>query len=359
MERIVFHIDVNSAFLSWTAKQLLENWYQKDIRDYISAVWVEEKRKCFVLAASTPAKKRWIRTPMRINDARTIYPDIIIAPPDYSYYKKCSNQLMDLLKSKFKVFQQYSIDECFVEYTSDMQELYWDEIRVAYEMKNYIEKKLWFTVNIWIWNNKFLAKMASDFEKPNMVHTLYADEIETKMRPLPIEDLFMCWSKTTEKLKRMWVNRIRDLVDIPREKLVNKLWNHWKLMYDYCRWIDDSKVENTYDDRKSIWASSITRVDTVDIDFISTFFEWFSQELSILLNERNLAWQSITVHVRYSDYTYKSHQRKFQNLIFNSEDIFKNALILFEELRNKKSVNLVWITIWNLIDATYKQYRLF
>jgi DNA polymerase-4 len=125
MTRIVFHIDVNSAFLSWSAKQVLEMWYKTDIRDIVSVVWIEETRKWFVLAASQPAKKLWIKTTMRLTDARRIYPWVKVAPPDYSYYKKCSDEMMNILRKKFKLFQQYSIDECFVEYTEDMQELFW------------------------------------------------------------------------------------------------------------------------------------------------------------------------------------------------------------------------------------------
>ena len=116
MVRIVFHIDVNSAFLSWSAKQVLEQGYKVDIRDIVSVVCVQETRKGIVMASSAPAKKIWIKAPMRIADARKIFPWVKIAPPDYKYYKKCSDEMMNILKSKFRLFQQFSIDECFVEY---------------------------------------------------------------------------------------------------------------------------------------------------------------------------------------------------------------------------------------------------
>ena len=200
MQRIVFHIDVNSAFLSWSAKQVLEKGYKIDIRDIVSVVWVQETRKGFVLACSIPAKKKWIYTTMRITDAKKICPELKVAPPDYEYYKKCSDEMMNILKQKFKYFQQYSIDECFVEYDEEMQQIYWDPVRVANELREYIHQKLWFTVNVWVGNNKFLAKMASDFEKPNKVHTLYIDEISEKLWPLPIKELFGCWRKTESEL---------------------------------------------------------------------------------------------------------------------------------------------------------------
>jgi DNA polymerase-4 len=78
---------------------------------------------------------------MRISDARKIYPRLKVAPPDYEYYKKCSDEMMDILKKKFELFQQYSIDECFVEYTEEMQETYGDPVKVANEIREYIKKK--------------------------------------------------------------------------------------------------------------------------------------------------------------------------------------------------------------------------
>ena len=359
MERIVFHVDVNSAFLSWTAKQVLEKWYKIDIREKVAVVWVEEKRKCFVLAASMPAKKLWIRTPMKLNDARNIYPDLIIAPPDYMYYKKCSNEMMDTLKAKFPIFQQYSIDECFLEYTSEMQQIYWEPEKVAYEMKDYIWKKFWFTVNIWIGNNKFLAKMASDFEKPNKVHTLYSYEIQDKMWPLKIWDLFGCGRKTEPLLRKMWIATIWDLAHKDKALVKARLWRWGWVLHDYANGIDDSKVEDSYDNRKCMWASSITRVDTKDRDFICTFFEEFAAELALWLKDRELAWDRLTVHVRYTDFSLKSHQSKLNNLINTPEEIYKWAITLFDELWNKTEVNLVGVSISGLQNVRFKQGALF
>ena len=359
MPRIVFHIDVNSAFLSWSAKQVLEQGYKVDIRDIVCVVGVEEIRKGFCIACSIPAKKLWIKAPMRISDARKIYPGLKVAPPDYEYYKKCSDEMMDILKKKFELFQQYSIDECFVEYTEEMQENDWDPVKVANEIREYIKKKCWFTVNIGIWNNKFLAKMASDFEKPDKVHTLFIDEIETKLWPLPIKDLFGCWRETEPKLKKLWIQTIWDLAKLDKAVLKARLWNQGAMLSDFSHGIDNSKVENNYNDRKCIWASSITKVDTKDSNFIYSFYEGFAAELAIALKDRNLAWDRVTVHVRYTDFSYKSHQRKLNNPINTPEELYNYAIELFNELWNKQEVNLVGLTISWLQDAKFKQNGLF
>ena len=359
MERIVFHIDVNSAFLSWSAKQVLEKGYKIDIRNIVSVVWVQETRKGFVLACSIPAKKKWIYTTMRITDAKKICPELKVAPPDYEYYKKCSDQMMKIIKSKFKLFQQYSIDECFVEYDKDMQQIYWDPVRVANELREYIKQKCWFTVNVWIGNNKFLAKMASDFEKPDKVHTLYNDEVEEKLWPLPIGDLFWCWRKTEPVLKKMWINTIWDLAKSDKALIKAKIWSYGFILHENANWIDNTKVEDTYDDRKGIWASSITRIDTKDRDYILSFFQWFAAELAIWLKNRDLAWDRLTVHVRYTDFSTKSHQLKLHNLINTTEELYIYATKLFDELWNNEDVNLVWMSISGLQDVRFKQGALF
>ena len=360
MTRIVFHIDVNSAFLSWSAKQVLDKWYTRDIRNDVSVVWFREKGKSIIIAASIPAKKLGIKVPMRLNEVQKIYPKVIIAPPDYEYYKKCSDEMMDIIRSKFKLFQQYSIDECFVEYTEDMQEKYGDPVKIANELREYISKKCWFTVNVWVWNNKFLAKMASDFEKPNKVHTLYIEEINEKMRPLPIRNLFGCWRKTEPVLKKMGINTIWDLAKRDKALIKAKIWSYGTILHDNANWIDDTKVEDTYDERKWIWASSITKVDTKDRDYILIFLEEFSSELALSLRDRKKVWDIIHIHVRYTDYKHKSHQLKFTNPINKAEEIYPLAVKLFDELWDgKNEINLVWLSISWLKDERVKQGTLF
>ena len=337
----------------------MEKGYKTDIRDIVSVVWVEETRKGFVLAASTPAKRLGIKTTMRLTDARKIFPWVKVAPPDYNYYKKCSDEMMNILKKKFRLFQQYSIDECFVEYTPEMQQEYWDPVDVAHQIKEYIKKKCWFTVNVWVGNNKFLAKMASDFEKPDKVHTLYTDEIKEKMRPLPIREMFGCGRKTEIVFKDMWIETIWDLAKQNKALIKAKVGRFGWILRDNANWIDDTKVENNYDERKNIWVSSITKIDTKNRDFILTFYEWFAQVLALSLKERDFAWDVLTVHIRYTDFSTKSHQCKLPNPINTPDEIYPMSTKLFDELWNKKEVNLVWLSIWGLSSTKYKQAGLF
>jgi DNA polymerase-4 len=183
--------------------------------------------------------------------------------------------------------------------------------------------------------------MASDFEKPNKVHTLYLHEIEEKMRPLPIGELFGCGKKTESLFKKMGIHTIGDLAKKDKNLIKAKVGRYGAILHDNAHGIDPTKVENTYDDRKCIGASSITKKDTKDREYILSFFQGFSEILALSLKERGLAGDRLTVHIRYMDFSYKSHQMKLLNPINTVEELLSYGTKLFDELRNLKEVNLV------------------
>ena len=213
MDRIVMHIDVNNAFLSWTAIDLLSKGYDTDIRDIVAVIGGdEESRHGIVLAKSMKAKELGIKTAMSLYEARKIYPNVKVYPSNYPYYQEQSKKLMNLISNYTPDIEQFSVDECFIEYTY-VKGLYGDPIEFAYKLKDEIKTKLGFTVNIGIGNNKLLAKMASDFTKPDKVHTLFLNEVETKMYPLDVGDLLWIGKKTKEKLNLLGIKTIGDLAN--------------------------------------------------------------------------------------------------------------------------------------------------
>ena len=189
--RNIFHIDANSAYLSWEATWRLQHGESLDLRDVPSVVGGDPKsRHGIILAKSIPAKKYGIKTGETLYSARQKCPDLLIVPPNYELYMKCSNGMFDLLKEYSHLVQRYSVDECFLDYT-ESEKLFGSPLKTAYKIKNRIQEELGFTVNIGISHNKLLSKMASELEKPNKVHTLFSDEIASKMWTLPVDDLFM------------------------------------------------------------------------------------------------------------------------------------------------------------------------
>ena len=189
--RIIIHVDVNNAFLSWTAVWMLKNGSKVDIRDRFAVIGGdEEARRGIVLAKSNPCKKRGVITAESLYSARRKCPYLEVYKGNYDVFREYSNLMYNYLVNYSDIIERYSIDECFIDYTSSLK-LFGDPLKIAYKIKDDIKNMFGFTVNVGIGNNKLLAKMASDLEKPDKVHTLFYEEISTKMWILPIDDLFM------------------------------------------------------------------------------------------------------------------------------------------------------------------------
>ena len=359
MDRIIMHIDVNSAFLSWSALKLLREGSKIDLRNEISVVSGREaSRHGIVVAASIPAKKIGIRSPMNLRDAKKIYKDVIVTLQDREFYKECSMNMMRLIKYLFPKYEQYSIDECFVDYT-EMKKLYGDEVKFAHKLKDEIYKRFGFTVNVGIGNNKLLAKMASDFEKPNKVHTLYLNEIEKKMWPLPISELFMAGKSATAKLKAMGIETIGDLANYDENKLISTLKSHGKMLHDYANGIDDSPVENRYNDRKGIVFSKTLEDDIEDKQVLIKELSNFSNKISLELKKRNMYASTIVVTIRYASFKTYNHQMKLENNTNLEEEIFKYAKICFNKLWNLEPIRLIGLRVSDLSNNNDIQLSLF
>lgn len=251
--RIIFHIDVNSAFLSWTAVKLM-NEGQADIRLIPSVVSGDPNdRRSIITAASVPAKRLGIKTAEPVSMAIRKYPDLVIVRGDWEWYRRCSEGFIEICRSYSPVLQQFSIDECFI----DMTLRNWgeDPVDIANRLKSEVRNKLGFTVNVGIGSNKLLAKMASEFEKPDKVHTLWEEEIHEKMWPLDVRELLWVGKKTEEKLKMYGIHTIGDLAQRSVGSLTRLVGKKFaSQLHDYANGRDDSPVETEVPEAKSISA---------------------------------------------------------------------------------------------------------
>ena len=249
--RIIMHIDVNNAFLSWTAVSMLKNGHPVDIRTIPSIIGGDEERRSGIVLAKSPiAKKFGIITGEPIYFAKKKCNKIEIFPCDFEVFNEYSNKLYKLLLEYTDIIERFSIDECFLDLTHYLSGRKLEE--VAYEINSRVEKELGFTVNIGVSNNKLLAKMASDFEKPNKVHTLYEYEIEDKMWPLPVSELFMIGKKTAPKLHNLRIKTIGDLAKTNKEIIIKRFGKFGITMWNYANGIDESEVNNKEEEPKSI-----------------------------------------------------------------------------------------------------------
>ena len=287
MKRIIMHIDVNNAFLSWTAVKMLKEGFKYDIRNSYAIIGGDEaSRRGIVLAKSMPAKKMGVVTGETLYMARKKCPKLKSYPPDYKFYKMMSDSMFDLIRNYSPDIEQMSIDECFLDYTP-VKKLYGDEVKFAYKLKKEIYDKLGFTVNVGIANNKLCAKMGSDFSKPYKVHTLFEEEVKSKMWPLKVDDLFGIGKKTAIKLHNLNINTIYDLAHADENKLYKYFKNQSKYMIDSAWGRGSDYVNSTPDDPKGIGNETTLNHNIFDKEELHSYLLALSENVCLRLRRQN------------------------------------------------------------------------
>lgn len=350
MERKILHIDVNNAFLSWTAVDMLEKGSKIDIRNIPAVIGGDEKaRRGIVLAKSNIAKKFGIVTGETIYSARKKCPNIKVFLGSYDRYHEYSNKLYNLLLEYTDKIERFSVDECFLDMTEYLMGK--DILIVAKEIKDRVEKELKFTVNIGISENKVLAKMASDFEKPNKIHTLYKNEIQSKMWNLDISELFMLGRKTVPKLNSLGMYKIGDIARKDKDFMIRKFGVHGKTMWEYANGIDDSKVQYIAELPKSISHSTTLTEDTADISVLNKVLFDLTDKVAYRLRKYELYANVVTVQIRTKNFENYTRQQKLSMPTSVTREIYAEAKKLLKEVYKEREIRLVGIGVSDLVDV--------
>ncbi|MGI6623703.1 MAG: DNA polymerase Y family protein [Acetivibrionales bacterium] len=357
-DRIILHIDVNSAYLSWEAAYRLQHGASLDLREVPSVVGGnEEKRHGIVLAKSIPAKRRGIHTGEVLWQARSKCPDLIVVPPDYSLYMQCSNALIDLLSEYSPLIERYSVDECFLDITHSLGNN--DPFSLAKEISKKIKNILGFTVNIGISTNKLLAKMGSELEKPDKVHTLYPHEIAKKMWPLSVKELFMVGRHTAPKLYRLNIFSIGQLARTDPDFLTAHFKSFGKVLWRYANGIDDSPVNPFGTIAKGIGNSTTAPFDVENEKDAFLVLLSLVETASSRLRSARLLARVVSVSIRKTDLTFFSHQRKLLTPTDNTESLFKTVKTLFKELWDGAPLRHLGVAFSSLCNDRFCQVSLF
>ena len=359
MERLIFHIDVNNAFLSWTAVDLLKKGYPIDIREIPSVIGGDEDARRGIVTAKSPvAKKMGIVTAESLYSARKKCPNLKVFPGDYELYHRNSNLLYKYFCLFTDKIERYSVDECFLDMTGT-ELLYPDPIKLAYKMKDEIYEKFGYTVNVGIANNKLCAKMASDFEKPNKVHTLFSYEIEKKMWPLPVGDLFMIGKSSAKSLIEMGIKTIGDLANYDVNLLRRRFKNQGDFMHEYANGIDFSEVMPRINKNKSISTTETLPKDVDNIVDLRKILLGQANRVGRQARYQGLYAKTIAVIFKTNDFVSYSHQMRLVNPTNVTKEIYKYACDVLEKGWKKEPIRLIGIRLDNLTTSNEKQISLF
>lgn len=356
----VFHIDVNSAYLSWEAAYRIHHLgYADDLRRIPSAVSGDTAlRRGIILAKSIPAKKYGIQTGECIFQAKQKCPHLVLIPPNYTLYQRCSAAMIRLIETYSPAVEPYSIDEVFADMTgviphaADAQSpasilAYADRLRRA------IRDQLGFTVNIGVSSNKLLAKMASDFQKPDRVHTLFCHEIPEKLWPLPVSDLFFCGPSHTRKLQALGIRTIGELASADPAFLRQHLKKNGELLWNFANGRDVSSVSPILPPQKGYGNSTTLPKDVTDPSLARLVLLSLCETVASRLRKDQVQAGVLSLSIKNDDFFQSSRQSPLPAPTNITKELFDSSCQLFERLWNHRPIRHMGIHTGKLIPSSY------
>ena len=357
---IIFHVDVNSAFLSWEAcRRLTLDPDSVDIRTLTAVIGGDEsKRHGIVLAKSTSAKRYGIQTGEALALARRKCPSLEVFSPHFDCFVQYSDALMALLRSYAPEVEQFSIDEAYCDFTGT-ETLYGDLIAFAHRLKDEIHEKLGFTVNIGISTNKLLAKMASDFEKPDKVHTLFPDEVPAKMWPLPVSDLLYVGKGSVKKLNLLGIFTIGDLAAYDPALLHTHLGKHGDAIWEFANGRDVSTITSKPAEVKGFGNSTTLSRDVSTREEAYVILLSLCETVSSRIRKAGAHINVVTVSIMDTEFNRSSHQMRLTNMTNITEEIYEHACRLFDEKWDGSPIRLLGVSTDKADEDSFIQYSLF
>lgn len=354
------HVDVNSAYLSWSAAELPSAGTASDLRRIPAVVGGDEAaRHGIVLARSIPAKGFGIRTGETLMEARRKCPNLKVIPTDFELYSRRSDDMFALLSEYSDVIQRFSVDECFVDYTGS-EKRFGEPVKTANEIRERFKEELGFTVNIGVSVNKILAKMASELEKPDKVHTLFPEEVPEKMWPLPVRELFMVGRASAKKLNSINIKTIGDLAHADPGLIKSMFGKHGELMRNYANGIDYSRViPEDKVEQKGIGNSLTIDHDVKTKEEACRYILSLSEKVARRLRGIGAEASVVSVTVRTSDFMDYQHQRSLAHSTDLTDEIYELACELFEECWGGEPIRLLGVSVGRFDRSGEEQLSIF
>ena len=356
LSKIYFHIDVNNAFLSWEAVKRLNKGEKIDLRTIPSAIAGDPKKRTGVILAKSPiAKKMGVKTGEPLFSAMNKCPNLVCVPPNHEYYEEQSSKLKKFLEKYSDEIEPYSIDECFISHIP----LLGTPIEVANKIKDDIYNTFGFTVNIGVSDTKYLAKIASDFEKPNKIHTLYRHEIKEKLWPLEIESMFLLGGKTAARLRAIGIDTIGKLAKTDVNILKIHLKSHGEELYNFAWGKDIDEKHERKEIPKSIGHSKTSTYDLTNLEEIYSFLLDITCDTANRLRKENMKAKTITVNVKTDNFKVYSSSHTLDFYTDITIEIFNIAKNIFNKMYKKEPLRLIGISLSNLEAAEINQLNIF
>lgn len=306
-----------------------------------------------VTTANYEARKFGVHSAMPIFMAKSLCPRGCFVPVRMSRYQEVSREVLNILYGITSLVEQVSIDEAYL----DLSNLDTAPLEVAKIIKSRVLEKTGLTLSIGISYNKFLAKLASDWNKPNGIKVITQDMVPYILYPLPVKSVHGIGPKSAKRLNNIGIYTVEDLFALSEEFLIELFGKSGVDIYSRIRGIDNRKIE-TERERKSLGTETTFR-ETKDKELLKRYLHEFAYDISSSLQRKNLQGRTITLKVKYEDFKTQTKSRSLVNDISSAEDIYDNGVSLLDELKLSKNIRLIGLTISNLSSAGLEQLSLF
>lgn len=348
MERVILHVDMDAFFAS------VEQLDNKSLRGKPVIVGGVSERGV-VSTCSYEARKYGVHSAMPIFIAQKLCPHGIYLKTRMFRYKEISNQVFNILKDVTEIIQPLSIDEAYLDITHSRFE---SGIEAARYIKNRVLKEVGLTISVGISYNKFLAKLASDWNKPNGIKIITKEMIPDILLPFPVSKIHGIGKKSVERLNNIGIFTVKDLYEMPKSFYIEYLGKYGLEIYDRIRGIDNREVE-VERDRKSYGKERTLKTDTNDKEELMLYLKDFSNEISKYLIRDNVEGKTITVKYKTSDFQNHTRSKTLNYYTNDFEEIYKTCEEILGNEEINEGVRLIGVTVSSFKENTLEQLSLF
>jgi DNA polymerase-4 len=343
--RKIIHIDMDAFYASVEQRDFPE------LRGKPIVVGGSPEGRGVVATASYEARKFGVKSAMSSRQALQLCPQLIFVPPRFDAYKSVSTSIREIFGRFTDLIEPLSLDEAYLDVTNDKLAI-GSALDIAKMIKQAIKDELSLTASAGVSANKFVAKIASDMNKPDGLTFIGPSKIESFMEALPVEKFFGVGKVTAKKMKSMHLHTGGDLKKLTEQVLVDTFGKSGRFYYRIVRGIDERPV-HPFRETKSLAAEDTFDHDLISFEEMHTELKKLSEKVSLRLEKNNLRGRTLTLKIKFSDFKQITRNISLHEPLFGYEQILGTASNLLENVDlMDKSVRLLGISISNFNDVS-------
>lgn len=343
MGNIIMHVDMDAFFASIEQR---DNPKLKGKPVIVGGIG----ERGVVSTCSYEARKYGVHSAMPIYLAKQKCPFGVYLPVRYKRYKQVSSEIFQIIHEITDLVEPLSIDEAYI----DISNVNIEPLRVAKILKKRIKEKTGLTISIGISYNKFLAKLGSDWNKPDGIKVITKEMIPDILMPLNIDKIYGIGKKSVQKLNNIGIFTIKDLYQLPKEYYKTYFGKMGIEIYDRIRGIDNRKVI-TSREIKSIGKETTLSKDTKNKTVIKEYIKRFSSQISKSLNKKNLSAKTVTVKIKTSNFKQHTKSKTLNEYVYDEMQLYNIAVDILDNVNLYYPIRLIGLSVSNLKDCSVKQ----